>query len=503
MISMFQWMPFNRATGFASDPGEKVPVDGVVLEGQSLVDESMVTGEPIPVAKQKDDRVIGATINTTGSFIMKAEKVGADTLLARIVTLVAEAQRGKAPIQKLADKVASYFVPIVIGIAALTFILWAIFGPEPKMAHALINAVAVLIIACPCALGLATPMSIMVASGKGASMGVLFKNAEAIESLRQVDALVLDKTGTLTEGKPKVVEIIPATGMDRRKLLTYAAGLEASSEHPLAQAILEKAGEEKLSPATVAEFESITGKGVLGALDGVRLALGNQALMAELGVSVAELEDRAASLSASGSTVVYVAYAGKAAGIIGVNDPIKATTRQALAELEKEGLRLIMLTGDNEKTARAVADGLGIHEIVAGVLPEQKAEKIKALQANGYYVAMAGDGINDAPALAQAHVGISMGTGADVAMESSDVTLVKGDLLAILKARKLSRATMSNIRQNLFFAFGYNALGVPIAAGLLYPFWGLLLSPMLAALAMSLSSVSVIVNAMRLKSINL
>ena len=480
-------------------PGEKVPVDGVVLEGKTSIDESMVTGEPIPVEKQPGDRVIGATINGTGGLVMRAEKVGAETLLSRIVAMVAEAQRSRAPIQKLADLVSGYFVPVVVLIAVATFVVWATVGPSPKLAHALINAVAVLIIACPCALGLATPMSIMVATGKGATMGVLFRNAEAIETLRKVDTLVVDKTGTLTEGKPRLVAVVAAPGFDKAEVLALAAGLERGSEHPLAAAIVRGAEDRGLPLARATEFESITGKGVKGRLDGKVIVLGNRALMDMSGVEVGELGDRAEALRNDGQTVMFVAIDGELAGLVGVADPIKTSTPDALAALHAAGVRIVMLTGDSATTARAVASKLGIDELRAEVLPDQKADEVKRLQAQGRFVAMAGDGINDAPALAQAQVGIAMGTGTDVAMESASVTLVKGDLRAISRAMALSRLTMRNIKQNLFFAFVYNAAGVPIAAGVLYPAFGLLLSPIIAAAAMSASSVSVVANALRLR----
>lgn len=480
-------------------PGEKIPVDGAVIEGQSHVDESMVTGEPIPVQKQVGDKVIGATINGTGGLVMRAEKVGAETLLARIVAMVAEAQRSRAPIQKLADVVAGYFVPIVVLIAAATFLVWALVGPAPRMTHAIINAVAVLIIACPCALGLATPMSIMVATGKGAMLGVLFKNAEAIEVLRKVDTLVIDKTGTLTEGKPKLVTVIAEEGMEERRLLRLAATLERGSEHPLGEAIVRGAEERGIEFAAAASFESLTGKGVKGLVKTREVALGNRAWMDSLGVDATHLVDRAEKLRADGQTVMFVAIDCKAAGLLGVADPIKQSTPEALRTLRAEGIRVVMMTGDTATTARAVAKKLSIDEVMAEVLPDEKANKIKMLQEEGRIVAMAGDGINDAPALAQAQVGIAMGTGTDVAMESADVTLVKGDLRGIARARRLSHKTMRNIKQNLFFAFLYNAAGVPIAAGVLYQALGLLLSPVIAAVAMSLSSVSVIGNALRLR----
>ena len=481
-------------------PGEKIPVDGVVLEGRSSVEESMVTGEPIPTEKFPGEKVIGATLNGTGSLILRAEKVGAETLLARIIAMVAEAQRSRAPIQKLADVVSGYFVPAVILSAIVTFIVWASIGPDPRMAHALINSVAVLIIACPCALGLATPMSIMVATGKGASMGILFKNAEAIETLRKVDTLVVDKTGTLTEGKPKLMSVITASGIDEAELLALAATLERGSEHPLADAIVKGAEVRKISLLASEEFESITGKGVQGKVNGRVVALGNLAMMESISVMSADFAKQAETLRGDGQTVLFVAVDGKIAGLLSVADPIKESAVEAIRTLHQEGLRIVMLTGDSETTAQAVAKKLGIDEVMAGVLPDQKAAKIKALQTEGRIVAMAGDGVNDAPALAQAQVGIAMGTGTDVAMESADVTLVKGDLRGIVRARKLSRQTMANIKQNLFFAFVYNTVGVPIAAGVLYPAFGLLLSPMIAAAAMSFSSVSVIGNALRLRN---
>jgi Cu+-exporting ATPase len=484
-------------------PGDKVPVDGVVVEGASAIDESMVTGEPIPVEKTAGGAVIGATINGAGSFVMRAERVGSETLLARIVQMVAEAQRSRAPIQKLADVVAGWFVPAVLASAVVTFAVWALIGPAPAMAYALINAVAVLIIACPCALGLATPMSIMVATGRGASAGVLFKTAEAIEVMRQVDTLVVDKTGTLTEGRPKLVTIEPTAGSDERELLRLAASLERGSEHPLAESIVAAAKERDLEVTPSEEFASLTGKGVRGWVDGRAVALGNRALLAELGIEAAALGERAQELRVDGQTVMFVAIDGVAAGLLGVADPIKETTPEAIAALHREGLRLVMLTGDSRTTADAVAAQLGIDEVVAEVLPEQKAAAVRKLQQEGRKVAMAGDGVNDAPALASAEVGIAMGTGTDVAMESAGVTLVKGDLRGIVRARRLSRATMRNIRQNLFFAFVYNSLGVPVAAGVLYPFFGILLSPIIVAAAMSFSSVSVIANALRLRRVRL
>jgi Cu+-exporting ATPase len=483
-------------------PGEKVPVDGTVIEGHSHVDESMVTGEPIPVEKQAGDTIVGATINGAGTLVLRAERVGADTLLARIVAMVAEAQRSRAPIQKLADTVSGYFVPIVIAIAIVTFAVWGVVGPDPRMAHALINAVAVLIIACPCALGLATPMSIMVATGKGATMGVLFRNAEAIEVLRRVDTLVVDKTGTLTEGKPRLAGVTPVSpAHSADDLLRLAASLEQGSEHPLAAAIVSGAKERGVQLAGVAGFESITGKGVTGQVEGRRTALGNRALMETIGADAANLAQQADALRADGQTVMFVAIDGVAAGLIGVADPIKDSTPLAIESLHRDGIRLVMLTGDSLTTANAVGRKLGIDQVIAEVLPDQKVDVVKRLQGEGRFVAMAGDGINDAPALAQAQVGIAMGTGTDVAMESAGVTLVKGDLRGIARARQLSRATMRNIKQNLFFAFVYNTAGVPIAAGVLYPAFGVLLSPIVAAAAMSLSSVSVIGNALRLRTV--
>ena len=481
-------------------PGEKVPVDGRVLEGTSALDESMVTGESIPVEKQPGDRVIGATVNGTGSLVIEAERVGAETLLSQIVAMVAEAQRSRAPVQKLADVVAGYFVPAVVAAALIAFLVWAAVGPEPRLAHALINAVAVLIIACPCALGLATPMSIMVATGKGATLGVLFKNAEAIELLRKVDTLVVDKTGTLTEGKPKLVSVVPASGFEERELLRLAASLERGSEHPLAAAIVGGAQDKGVDLISAEDFASRTGRGVTGRVDGHAVALGNRGLLTELGIDPGELDAEADTLREEGQTVMFVVADGKVAGLLGVADPIKASTPEAIASLHRDGVRVVMLTGDNRRTAEAVAAKLGLADVMAEVLPDQKAEVVKRLQADGRTVAMAGDGINDAPALAQADVGIAMGTGTDVAMESASVTLVKGDLRGIARARALSRGTMRNIRQNLFFAFVYNALGVPIAAGALYPVFGLLLNPMIAAAAMSMSSVSVISNSLRLRT---
>ena len=480
-------------------PGEKVPVDGEVVEGASNVDESMVTGEPIPVEKRAGDRVVGATVNTTGGFVMRADRVGADTLLSRIVQMVSEAQRSRAPIQKLADHVSGYFVPAVLAVAVLTFIVWSLAGSESRMTYALVNAVAVLIIACPCALGLATPMSIMVAMGKGAQSGVLFKNAEAIDLLRKVDTLVVDKTGTLTEGKPKLVSVITAEGFEEPTMLRLAASLERGSEHPLAAAIVSGAEERGAALIATESFESVTGKGVTGRLEGRSVILGNLRLLEDNRVDPGSLAAKADALRADGQTVMFIAIDGRVAGLLGVTDPIKQTTSEAIGQLHEEGIRLVMLTGDNRTTAEAVAKKLGLDEVVAEVLPDQKVEVVKRFQQQGRTVAMAGDGINDAPALAQSHVGMAMGTGTDVAIESADVTLVKGDLRGIVRARRLSRATMGNIKQNLFFAFIYNALGVPIAAGVLYPFFGILLSPMIAAAAMSFSSVSVIGNALRLR----
>ncbi|AFV97054.1 MULTISPECIES: heavy metal translocating P-type ATPase [unclassified Sulfuricurvum] len=480
-------------------PGEKIPVDGDVTLGESYVDESMLTGEPIPVSKKKGDRLIGATINTTGSLIMQAQKVGADTLLSQIVAMVSQAQRSRAPIQKSADRVSGYFVPVVILISLITFIVWYLFGPEPSLGYALVNAVAVLIIACPCALGLATPISIMVGTGKGATAGVLIKNAEALEIMEKIDILVVDKTGTLTEGKPKMVSVISQEGWDENRIVTLAASLERGSEHPLALAVVNGAQERGLSLSEADQFRSVTGKGVVGIIEGGRIALGNVALMKEMGVETVALTAAADDLRRRGESVMFLSVDEALVGILGVADPIKATTAQAIRDLHAEGVDVVMLSGDNRITAEAVAARLGIDRVEAEVLPQQKAETIKRLQSEGHIVAMAGDGINDAPALAQAHVGIAMGSGTDVAMESAGITLIKGDLRGIVRARRLSRATMRNIRQNLFFAFIYNSAGIPIAAGVLYPFFGLLLSPMIAALAMSFSSVSVITNALRLR----
>jgi Cu+-exporting ATPase len=480
-------------------PGEKIPVDGRVLEGTSSVDEAMVTGEPIPVEKQVDDRVIGGTVNGTGGLVVRAEKVGAETLLARIVAMVAEAQRSRAPIQKLADQVSAWFVPAVILIAIATFVVWSLAGPEPRMAHAIVNAVSVLIIACPCALGLATPMSIMVATGRGASLGVLFRNAEAIEIMRSVDTVVVDKTGTLTEGKPRLVSVVRTPAHDEAQLLRLAASLERASEHPLAAAIVAGAAQRGARLAEVTQFSSVTGKGVRGQVDGHSVVLGNRAMMDGEGVDTGAIAQRADELRADGQTVMCVAIDGVLGGLLGVADPIKETTPEAIRALRAEGLRIVMMTGDSKVTANAVAKRLGVDDVIGEVLPDQKAEHVARLQSQGRRVAMAGDGINDAPALARADVGIAMGTGTDVAMESAHVTLVKGDLRGIVRARALSRATMTNIKQNLFFAFVYNAAGIPVAAGVFYALTGWLLSPMLAALAMSLSSVSVIGNALRVR----
>ena len=483
-------------------PGETIPVDGVVLEGASSVDESMVSGESIPVEKAPGSLVVGATVNGTGSLVMRAERVGSETLLARIVRMVSEAQRSRAPIQRLADTVSSYFVPIVMAVAAVTFAVWMLVGPEPRFAHALVNAVAVLIIACPCALGLATPMAVMVATGKGATAGVLFRNAQAIETLRAVDTLVVDKTGTLTEGRPRLVSVIAADEWGENEIVRLAASLERASEHPLAHAILSGALQRRVQLSDVSDFASQPGMGVVGVVDGKRVTLGNRKQMDALGVR-SELSERAESLRADGQTVVAVAVDGAMAGLLAVADPIKPTAQEAIQALHKDGVRIVMLTGDSAATANAVARRLGIDEVVAEVMPDEKLDFVKRYQAGGHFVAMAGDGINDAPALAQAHVGIAMATGTDIAMESADVTLIRGDLRGIVRARRLSRATMGVIRQNLFFAFVYNVLGVPIAAGVLYPVFGLLLSPIIAAAAMSLSSVSVIWNSTRLRGVRL
>jgi P-type Cu+ transporter len=482
-------------------PGEKIPVDGVVLEGHSSVDQSMLTGESVPVEKSAGDKVTGATLNGTGGFTMRAERVGSETMLAQIVEMVGKAQRTRAPIQRMADTVSGYFVPVVVLVAIATAAAWLLWGPEPKLAYAIVNAVAVLIIACPCALGLATPMSIIAGTGRGAHAGVLIKNAEALEFMEKVDTLIIDKTGTLTEGKPKLMEVVVMEGFDQDNVLKLVGSLEKSSEHPLASAIVKGAEERGITLSTVNDFSSITGKGVKGTVDGKTIALGNKALLTSLGIDFTPLTAPAEQLRAKGQTAMFAAIDGKPAAVISVADPIKATTPEALKQLKAEGLRIVMLTGDSNATAKAIAEQLGIDDYEAEVLPERKSEVVRQLQAQGRKVAMAGDGVNDAPALAQAQVGIAMGTGTDVAMESAGVTLVKGDLVGIVRARRLSHATMRNIRQNLFFAFIYNALGVPVAAGILYPFFGLLLSPVIASAAMALSSVSVIVNSLRLRRV--
>ncbi|EAU43200.1 cation transporting P-type ATPase [Fulvimarina pelagi HTCC2506] len=484
-------------------PGESVPVDGTLIEGGSSIDESMITGEPIPVAKEKGDTVTGGTLNKSGSFVMEAHAVGEDTTLSRIVEMVAAAQRSRAPIQGLADKVASYFVPAVVGVAVLAFIAWGLLGPQPALAHALVAAVSVLIIACPCALGLATPMSIMTATGRGASAGVLIKDAEALERFEKIDTLVVDKTGTLTEGKPKLTDVVTAEGVEEAKLLTAAASLERGSEHPLAEAIVSGAKERDAPLEAASDFDSVTGKGVKGSVGIEKVVLGNKAMMDEEGVDIATLSDKAEALQSEGKTAMFVAIGGKLAGVIAVADPVKSSSAEAIRSLHDSGIRIVMATGDNERTAKAVAKELGIDEVRAGLSPEDKQALVEELRSKGGKVAVAGDGINDAPALAAADVGIAMGTGADVAVESAGMTLVKGDLRGIVRARHLAEATIRNIKQNLFFAFAYNALGVPIAAGILYPVFGLLLSPMIAAAAMSLSSVSVIGNALRLRSVKL
>jgi Cu+-exporting ATPase len=483
-------------------PGEKIPVDGVVLEGQSSIDESMVTGESMPVEKNAGDSVVGATVNGTGSLLMKAERVGKETLLSQIVHMVNVAQRSRAPIQKLADKVASYFVPAVVAVSILTFIIWGVWGPEPRFAFALVNMVAVLIIACPCALGLATPISIMVGTGRGATAGVLIKNADVLEAMEKVDTLVVDKTGTLTEGKPKVIRIQAVEPFSENELLKLTASVEKASEHPLAEAIVSKAKDNDLNIESCSDFKSFTGKGVSGIVHGKTVSIGNLQWLNELDVDFGGFTETTDQLQEEGVTVMFVSIDSKAAGIIGVADPIKESTIGALTELKKAGLHIVMLTGDNEKTANAVAKKLGIENVEAEVLPDHKHDVVKKLKQEGRIVAMAGDGINDAPALAQADVGIAMGTGTDVAMESAGMTLVKGDLSGIVRCRQLSKATMKNIRQNLFWAFAYNALGVPLAAGILYPFFGLLLSPMIAAAAMSFSSLTVIGNALRLRNLS-
>ena len=484
-------------------PGERVPVDGIVIEGRGAVDESMVTGESMPVTKEAGDRLLGGTMNQSGGLVMLAEKVGRDTLLQRIVQLVAEAQRSRAPIQRLADQVSGYFVPTVIAVAVLAFAAWATFGPEPRFSFGLVAAVTVLIIACPCALGLATPMSIMVAVGRGAQAGVLIRDAEALERMEKVDTVVVDKTGTLTEGRPAVTTIVPAEGFDETEILKLAASVERASEHPLAKAIVRAAEERELKLAPVADFDSPTGKGAIGNVGGRRVLIGNAAFLSEEGVATAPLSIAAEDLREDGATAIFIAVDGRLAGAFGIADPIKPTSADFLAALRKENMRVVMLTGDNRTTAEAVARRLGITEVEAEVLPERKSDVVKRLREEQRVVAMAGDGVNDAPALAAADIGIAMGTGTDIAMESAGVTLIKGDLAGILKARRLSAATMANIRQNLFFAFVYNAAGVPIAAGVLYPVFGLLLSPIIAAAAMALSSVSVIANALRLRSLRL
>ena len=481
-------------------PGEKVPVDGVVVEGRTSIDESMISGEPIPVDKEIGAKVIGATLNSTGSIIIEAERVGEETLLSQIIQMVSDAQRSRAPIQRLADLVAGYFVPAVVGIAVVTFGIWSLTGPEPRLAHALINAVAVLIIACPCALGLATPMSIMVATGKGATIGVLFKNAEAIEQLQKIDTLVIDKTGTLTEGKPNLSDVETINGWDKNALLSLVAGLEKSSEPPLARAIVDRANELNLELGSVSDFQSVTGMGITGIVSGQRLAVGNSKLLDKIGADSTALTQKAEKLREEGKTVMLVAVDFQPAALIAVADPIKKTTPEAIQNLKKLGLRIVLATGDSRATAKIVAEKLGIEEVHSEMMPEDKVNIVKSLQAENNFVAMAGDGINDAPALALAQVGIAMGSGTDVAMGSAGVTLVKGDLRGIVKAFQLSRMTMTNIKQNLVFAFIYNLLGVPVAAGLLYPFFGILLSPMIAAAAMSFSSVSVIGNSLRLRT---
>ncbi len=499
-IPLEQVMPGDR---LRVRPGEKIPVDGTVLEGTSGVDESMITGESIPVSKEPGSPLIGATVNGTGSLVMRAERVGSETLLAQIVRLVGQAQRSRAPIQRLADRVAGWFVPAVIAIAVLTFAAWSLFGPEPRLAHALVNAVAVLIIACPCALGLATPIAIMVGTGRGAQAGVLIKNAEALERMEKVDTLVIDKTGTLTDGKPRVASLVTLPGRDENELLRMVASVEQGSEHPLGAAVVEAAKSRSLVLTGGSEFRSHTGRGVSGQVDGHKVLIGNERLLEENGISAAALAQKAEELRRGGETVVLIALDGQAVGLIGIADSIKASAARAVSELRREGLRLVMLTGDSRATAAAVAQKLDIKEFETEVLPGRKSEVVRRLQKEGRIVAMAGDGINDAPALAQADVGIAMGTGTDIAIESGGITLVKGDLAGIVRARKLSQATMRNIRQNLFFAFIYNSVGVPIAAGVLYPFFGLLLSPILAAAAMSLSSVSVITNSLRLRTVKL
>jgi heavy metal translocating P-type ATPase len=499
-VSLDQIKPGDR---LRIRPGEKVPVDGVVLVGSSSVDESMITGESIPVEKAPGTRVIGATVNATGALIMRAEHVGNETLLAQIVRLVSQAQRSRAPIQRLADRVSGYFVPAVIAIAVITFVVWFLFGPEPRLAKALVNAVAVLIIACPCALGLATPMAIMVGTGRGARIGVLIKNAEALEVLEKVNTLVVDKTGTLTRGKPELVSVETVGGYDQSELVALVGSLERNSEHPLAAALIHAAEQNGFATAEARDFRYVPGKGVAGVVQGKSMLAGNELLLKDAGVSTEQLLTRAQNFRGQAQTAIFVAVDGKPAGVLGIADPIKPSAREAIRELKHQGLRIVMLTGDNRVTAEAVARDLGIDEVEAEVLPDRKAEVVSTLQKAGRIVAMAGDGVNDAPALAQAHVGIAMGTGTDVALESGGVTLVKGDLGGIVRARKLSRAVMKNIRQNLFFAFIYNSLGVPVAAGVLYPFFGILLSPIIAAAAMSFSSVSVITNSLRLRKLEL
>ena len=484
-------------------PGEKVPVDGEITEGKGNVDESMVTGEPMPVAKAPGSKVTAGTLNQTGGFVMRAEKVGSDTLLAQIVHMVASAQRSRAPIQRMADQVAGWFVPVVILVAALAFVAWLVWGPDPAFSYALVAAVAVLIIACPCALGLATPMSIMVGVGRGAQLGVLIRDAEALERMEKVDTLVVDKTGTLTEGRPKVVHIEPAPGFDASVVLQQLASVERASEHPLAAAIVADAQERNLQLSKVTDFDSPVGKGVVGTVNGVKVVCGSAKFLAEYGVDVSDMEPKAESVRAKAATVIFVGLDGKPAGFVGIADPIKASTPQAIKALRAEHIRVVMLTGDGKTTAEAVARDLGIDEVIADVLPEDKSAVVQRLKSEGRVVAMAGDGVNDAPALAAAEVGIAMGTGTDVAMESAGVTLLKGDLMGIVRARRVSQATMRNIRQNLFFAFVYNVAGIPLAAGVLYPFFGLLLSPVVAAAAMALSSVSVIANSLRLRTVRL
>jgi Cu+-exporting ATPase len=484
-------------------PGEKIPVDGVVVEGRSAVDESMITGEPVPVEKSDGDKVTGATVNGTGALLMRAERVGRDTMLSQIVRMVAAAQRSRAPIQKLADKVSAWFVPSVVAVSLLAFVVWSLFGPAPPLSHAIVNAIAVLIIACPCALGLATPMSIMVGTGRGASAGVLIKNAEALELMEKIDTLVVDKTGTLTVGKPKLIAVKPIRDFDEAEVLALAAALEKGSEHPLAAAVIEGAEERKIGIPHTSDFQSHTGKGVTGTVEGRRVALGNGALLGEFGVDASSLDQQADEHRSRAEGVMFVAIDGKAAGLLVVADPVKDSAAEAIAELHRDGIRIVMLTGDNRRTAEAVARQVGIDEVIAGVLPDHKQAKVEELKSAGKHVAMAGDGINDAPALAAADVGIAMGTGTDVAMESAAITLVKGDLRGIVRARHLSRAVMRNIRQNLFFAFVFNAAGVPIAAGVLYPWFNILLSPIIAGAAMSLSSVTVIGNSLRLRGVKL